>query len=68
MSDIGPHFDSSVMKEFANTYGFQHITSSPHYPQSNGLAERTVKTMKGLLKHTTDPHLALLSYRSTLLP
>ena len=43
MSDNGSKFDSSVMKEFANTYGFQHITSSPHYPQSNGLAERTVK-------------------------
>ena len=52
----------SNMKEFTNTYGFQHITSSPHYPQSNGLAERTVKTMKRLLKHTTDPYLVLLSY------
>jgi len=68
MSDNGPQFDSCEMKEFANSYGFQHITSSPHYPQSNGLAERTVKTMKGLLKHTTDPYMALLSYRSTPLP
>ena len=62
MSDNGPQFDSSEMKEFANTYAFQHITSFPHYPQSNGLTERTVKTMKCLLKHTTDPHMALLSY------
>ena len=68
MSDNGPQFDSSDMREFANTYAFQHITSSPHYPQSNGLAERTVKTMKGLLKHTTDPCMTLLSYRSTPLP
>ena len=37
MSDNGPQFDSSYMKEFANTYGFQHVISSPHYPQSNGL-------------------------------
>ena len=43
MSDNGPQFDSSYMKEFANTYGFQHVTSSPHYSQSNGLVERTVK-------------------------
>jgi len=68
MSDNGPQFDSSYMKEFANTYGFQHVTSSPHYPQSNGLAERTVRTMKDLLKYTTDTYLALLSYRSTPLP
>ena len=68
ISDNGPQFDSSDMKEFANTYAFQHITSSPRYPQSNGLAERTVKTMKGLLKHTADPYMALLSYRSTPLP
>ena len=68
MSDNGPQFDSSYMKDFANTYGFEHVTSSPHYPQSNGLAERTVKTMKSLLEHTNDPYLALLSYRSTPLP
>ena len=68
ISDNGPQFDSSDMKEFANTYAFQHITSSPRYPQSYGLAERTVKTMKGLLKHTADPYMALLSYRSTPLP
>jgi len=58
MSDNGPQFDSSDMKQFANT---KHITSSPHYPQSNGLSERTMKTIKGLLKHTNDQYMALLS-------
>ena len=68
MSDNGPQFDSRDTKEFANGYGFQHITSSPHYPHSNDLAERTVKTMKKLLKHTADPYMVLHSYRSTPLP
>ena len=49
MSDNGPQFSSKEFKDFATTYCFQHITSSPHFPQSNGLAERTVRTVKKLL-------------------
>ena len=44
--DYGPQFDSQEMKVFAAKYNFMHTTSSPHYPQPNGLAERTVKTVK----------------------
>ena len=46
ISDNGPQFIASEMKAFASSYSFEHITSSPHYPQSNVQAEHTVKTVK----------------------
>ena len=49
-SDNGPQYDSKEFVEFADKFGFQHITSSPRFPQSNGEAERGVKTFKEMLK------------------
>lgn len=68
VTDNGPQYTSKEMKEFAASYNFQHTTSSPYYPRDNGLAERTVKTVKALLQQADDPHLALLNYRATALP
>ena len=43
MSDNGPQYSCEAFSEFAREYQFQHVTSSPLYPQSNGEAERAVK-------------------------
>ena len=68
ISDNGPQYFSQEFMEFARSYNFQHVTSSPLFAQSNGQAERTVQTVKRLLKESLDPHMALLTYRSTPFP
>ena len=65
MTDNGSPFANANMDAFSNEYGFVHITSSPRFPQANGMAEQAVKTLKALLKKNKDPYLALLSYRAT---
>ena len=65
ISDNGPQYTAEVYRQFAKEYNFQHLTSSPYYPQGNGEAERAVRTIKDLLKKSTDPYLALLAYRTT---
>ena len=67
-TDNGPQYASKEFNQFAKSYNFTHQTSSPYHPQGNGEAERAVRTVKSLLKNCTDPHLALLSYRTTPLP
>ena len=68
ITDNGPQFSSREFQKFASVYSFQHLTSGPRYPQSNGLVETAVGTTKGLLQNASDPHLALLSFQATPLP
>ena len=69
VSDNGPQFSSYGFATFAKQWDFNHVTSSPTYPQSNGMAERTVQTVKNLIKKTLqdgeDPYLALLNFRTS---
>lgn len=65
VNDNAPQYASAEFKSFAESWEFSHVTSSPHYAQSNELAERTVQTIKKLLKMSCDPYIALLEYRNT---
>lgn len=68
MSDNGRQFTSQRFKDFASQWDFTHITSSPEYPQSNGLAERAVRSAKQLMEKShrdgTDVFLNLLNIRN----
>lgn len=44
--------------KFARQYNFKHVSLSPHYPQSNGLAEDALKIIKVSLKKLRDPYKA----------
>ncbi|KAK7107442.1 hypothetical protein V1264_015374 [Littorina saxatilis] len=69
MSDNGPQFGSEEFQQFAVSWDFQHTTSSPGYPQSNGLAEKTVHTVKDIMTNAkasgTSALQAILEYCNT---
>ncbi len=62
-------FNSLEMRRFATSWNFEIVTSSPHFAQSNGQAERCIQTVKTLLikaqESGADPYIALLQYRTS---
>ena len=68
-SDNGPCYMSQEFRSFMQNWSIKHRTSSPHYPQSNGLAESMVKVSKNLIEKAVLQDLPwnqlLLDYRCT---
>ena len=71
VSDSGPQYTSTEFKDFMKQWQIEHRVSSSRSPQSNGMAERCVQTMKESLIKTIekgeDMDLALLTYKTTSL-
>ena len=70
VTDGGPQFSSHKFSkfEFCERWGVRHQMSSPHYPQSNGHAEASVKAMKSLIAKTTmNGDLDMDAFRQALL-
>lgn len=72
ITDNGPQFSAAEFRMFMSDWQIIHDTSSPLYPRSNGLAERTVQTVKSILKKAQhsgeDPYLSMLNFRTTRKP
>ena len=69
MADNGPHFSSAEFAMFSEVWSFDHQTSSPRYPQSNGKAENAVRNIKRLFTKCHESgqseFRALLDWRNT---
>ena len=65
----GPYYTAEVFTKTMQEYRVNHITSSPHYLQSNGLAGKFMQTVKSLFykarEEDTDLYKALMIYHST---
>ena len=70
-SDNGPCYTAETFTKTIQEYRVNHITRSPHYLQSNGLAEKFVQTVKGLFykarEEGADLYKALMIYQNTSL-
>lgn len=49
ISDRGTHFTANAFAQLATEAGFVHVVIARHRPQSKGIAERFVQTLKGWL-------------------
>ena len=62
-------FNSVKFKDFAGKWEIEVVTSTPHYPKSNGLVERNVQIVKQSLRKADeskqDAFLALVELRNS---
>ena len=69
VSDNGPCYSAETFTKLMTDYSVNHITSSPHYPQSNGLVEKYVQIVKNLFykvkEEVTYLYKSLMIYRNT---
>ena len=69
ISDNRPCYSANTFTKLLKDYSVNHISSSPHYPQYNGLAEKYIQVVKDLFykaqEEGTDLYKSLMIYRNT---
>ena len=62
VSNNGPCYTAEMFTNLMKEYAVNHITSSPHYPQSNGLAEKFVQIVKNLFYKVNEEGVDIKKY------
>ena len=62
VSDNGPCYMAETFTNLMQEYAVNHIMSSPHYPQSNGLAEKFVQIVKNLFYKAKEEGVDMIKY------
>jgi len=69
VTDGGPQFTSYEFKEFSKSWEFEHEPSDPYFPRGNSKVERSVQTIKNLIRKAhaskTDVYASILAYRTS---
>ena len=69
VSDHGPCYTAKIFTKLMTDYSVKHVISSPHYPQSNGLAGKYVQIVQNLFdkakEEGPDLYKSLMIYRNT---
>lgn len=71
-TDQGRQFEANLFRSLSETFGIQHVHTSPYHPQANGVVERPHKALKHALTTQESTHwstklpLILLALRSTV--
>ena len=67
--DNSTQFTCGVFQQLASQYGFEIVTSSPHYPRGHGFIEHQVQMVKKMIlkcrETKEDIDLALLALQTT---
>ena len=67
VTDNGPQYGGQAYEDMFSKWNIKHTTTSPRYPQSNGLIERHVRTARGIIqkcaKTGNDTLIALQQHR-----
>ena len=62
VSDNGPCYTAEMFTNLMKEYAVNHIMSSPHYPQSNGLVEKFVQIVKNLFYKANEEGVDIYKY------